>query len=159
MAPIRKQSQSPLPLTLLTPCACANPPASRPGEEQPQTQRDRQQEALLEFRNRRLQRRLDELERTNPTDIPASSFVPPTTSTSTGVGVGVNNQINAAGALTGKKKQSGNVRKILYAKKSLKDWLEELVRPDPHSTFASHSNYDLRIRLSFRSNARARADA
>ena len=27
----------------------------------------------------------------------------------------------------GKKKQSGNVRKILYAKKSLKDWLDELV--------------------------------
>jgi hypothetical protein len=34
----------------------------------------------------------------------------------------------------GKKKQSGNVRKILYAKKSLKDWLEELVSFEPRSS-------------------------
>ena len=55
-------------------------------------------------------------QRTNPTDIPASSFVP------------------AAAILPGqaapppKKKQTGNVRKLLYARKTLKDWLEELVR-------------------------------
>lgn len=33
-----------------------------------------------------------------------------------------------AGAGANKKKQTGNVRKILYARKSLKDWIDELVR-------------------------------
>jgi len=60
---------------------------------------------------------LEELERTNPTDIPPSSFLPPL----------------APGALASspagareKKKQSANVRRILYNKKTLRDWLDEL---------------------------------
>ncbi|GFZ52150.1 hypothetical protein JCM24511_09923 [Saitozyma sp. JCM 24511] len=65
-------------------------------------------------------------QRTNPTDIPASSFVPsepgPSRSTPT---------LGPASAVAGlagqtKKKQAANVRKILYARKSLKDWLDEL---------------------------------
>lgn len=89
----------------------------------------------MEFRNRRLQRKLDELERTNPTDIPASSFLPQSTSLLP-LNASVNSNVGSGGSGAGggmggaaiKKKQTGNVRKILYAKKSLKDWLEELVR-------------------------------
>jgi zinc finger HIT domain-containing protein 1 len=64
-------------------------------------------------------------QRTNPTDIPASSFVPqqPTPASNIpGMPAGL---IIAQPA---KKKQTPNVRKILYAKKNLRDWLEELVR-------------------------------
>ncbi|WWC90344.1 uncharacterized protein L201_005277 [Kwoniella dendrophila CBS 6074] len=77
----------------------------------------RRDDALNDFQNRRLARRLDDLERTNPTDIPATSFIPGSTTTN------LNSPI-------GKKKQSSNVRKILYGKKSLKDWLDELP-PEP----------------------------
>jgi hypothetical protein len=39
----------------------------------------------------------------------------------------------------GKKKQTPNVRKILYAKKSLKDWLDELVSTIcPGARFVAH---------------------
>jgi len=38
------------------------PPVSKPLDAATQSHRDRQHEALLEFRNRRLQRRLDDLE-------------------------------------------------------------------------------------------------
>jgi zinc finger HIT domain-containing protein 1 len=57
-------------------------------------------------------------ERTNPTDIPNSSFVP-----------GTNTKTPQAQQLQAdqKKKQPANVRKVLYARKTLKDWLEELV--------------------------------
>jgi hypothetical protein len=48
-------------------------------------------------------------QRTNPTDIPSTSFVPPATDKT-------------------KKKQSANVRRILTGRKGLKDWLDELVR-------------------------------
>ena len=111
-----------------------------------QATRDRQAEALADFRARRVHRRLEELEvglsyrrtspqnaivgvsklirrvlqRTNPTDIPASSFVPTSS---------VNGQAGPGGSAASKKKQSGNVRKILYARKSLNDWIEELVSP------------------------------
>ncbi|ODN73156.1 hypothetical protein L202_07722 [Cryptococcus amylolentus CBS 6039] len=76
----------------------------------------RQTDALTEFQTRRLNKRLEELERTNPTDIPASSFVP--------------GNVQAAGLAQvnqpPKKKQTANVRRILYNKKSLNDWLDEL---------------------------------
>ncbi|ORX38197.1 hypothetical protein BD324DRAFT_619928 [Kockovaella imperatae] len=104
-------------------------PAYRPLTSQsaagPSVARDRQADALAEFRARRLQRKLEDLERTNPTDIPASSFAvnPPPSSAST-----LTTSLNPA--VQSKKKQSGNVRKILYARKSLKDWLEELP-PEP----------------------------
>ncbi|KAK1921061.1 hypothetical protein DB88DRAFT_502072 [Papiliotrema laurentii] len=98
------------------------PAAARP-DDAPQTQRDRQLEALLDFRARRLQRRLDDLERTNPTDIPASSFVPAVSNVASPAPL---TPTAAAPPPVVKKKQTGNVRKILYAKKSLKDWLDEL---------------------------------
>ena len=55
--------------------------------------------------------------RTNPTDIPTSSFVPGNNTKTPQTQVQVDQ----------KKKQPANVRKVLYARKSLKDWLEELV--------------------------------
>ena len=55
--------------------------------------------------------------RTNPTDIPTSSFVPGNSTKTPQTQVQVDQ----------KKKQPANVRKVLYARKSLKDWLEELV--------------------------------
>ncbi|TYJ53940.1 hypothetical protein B9479_005415 [Cryptococcus floricola] len=76
----------------------------------------RQTDALTEFQTRRLNKRLEELERTNPTDIPASSFVPGNVQ-SAGLA-----QVNQPP----KKKQTANVRRILYNKKSLDDWLDEL---------------------------------
>nr|ODN86240.1 zinc finger HIT domain-containing protein 1 [Cryptococcus depauperatus CBS 7841] len=94
------------------------PRQSTQSAAQPSTT-SRQTDALLEFQARRIQRRLDDLERTNPTDIPSSSFVPNSTETP------------ITGPLTSplpvKKKQTANVRRILYNKKSLKDWLDELV--------------------------------
>ncbi|KAL7422575.1 hypothetical protein Q5752_003223 [Cryptotrichosporon argae] len=72
-----------------------------------------------DFRERRVQRRLEDLERTNPTDIPASSFVPAPASTPVASG-------SASASAAAKKKQSANVRRALYAKKSLRDWLGEL---------------------------------
>ncbi|WVN86123.1 uncharacterized protein L203_101284 [Cryptococcus depauperatus CBS 7841] len=93
------------------------PRQSTQSAAQPSTT-SRQTDALLEFQARRIQRRLDDLERTNPTDIPSSSFVPNSTETP------------ITGPLTSplpvKKKQTANVRRILYNKKSLKDWLDEL---------------------------------
>ncbi|OCF57827.1 zinc finger HIT domain-containing protein 1 [Kwoniella mangroviensis CBS 10435] len=89
----------------------------------------RREDALTDFQSRRLARKLDELERTNPTDIPAISFIPPSdprTNTNT------TSQIN-------KKKQSSNVRKILYGKKSLKDWLDELPSDPPNPYLTSTS--------------------
>jgi zinc finger HIT domain-containing protein 1 len=56
--------------------------------------------------------------RTNPTDIPNSSFVPGNNNKTP-----QNQQIQA----DQKRKQPANVRKVLYARKTLKDWLEELV--------------------------------
>lgn len=73
------------------------------------------------------------MQRTNPTDIPVSSFVPSTSTADPKSSLslaGMHGLMLPPGALAGdkgKKKQTGNVRKILYAKKSLKDWLEELV--------------------------------
>ncbi|AAW44876.2 expressed protein [Cryptococcus deneoformans JEC21] len=94
-------------------------PASQASQpSQPSVSSSRQNDALQEFQARRVQRRLDDLERTNPTDIPASSFVPAESS-----------QTPAPGPLQqlpARKKQTANVRRILYNKKSLKDWLDEL---------------------------------
>ncbi|EIW65652.1 hypothetical protein TREMEDRAFT_66378 [Tremella mesenterica DSM 1558] len=82
-----------------------------------------------EFRRRRLLRKLEELERTNPTDIPTTSFLPtPTPSTSSPL----NSQIQSQ---TQKRKQTPNVRRILYGKKNLKDWLSEL--PSSTSPYSS----------------------
>ncbi|KAL1411862.1 hypothetical protein Q8F55_002837 [Vanrija albida] len=72
---------------------------------------------LTDFQARRIQRRLEDLERTNPTDIPPSSFKPPDPAPNTPA---------AAALAAAKKKQTPNVRRALYGKKSLRDWLEEL---------------------------------
>ncbi|GMK59619.1 hypothetical protein CspeluHIS016_0802250 [Cutaneotrichosporon spelunceum] len=72
---------------------------------------------LTEFQQRRLQRRLEDLERTNPTDIPAASFQPPAPPA---------NSPAALALAAAKKKQTPNVRRALYGKKSLRDWLGEL---------------------------------
>jgi zinc finger HIT domain-containing protein 1 len=93
-------------------------------------------DALTDFQARRLQRRLEELEvspslsldahltngqRTNPTDIPTSSFIP---------GGNAKTPQAQQAQVDQKKKQSANVRKVLLARKSLKDWLEELASFD-----------------------------
>ncbi|ORY32167.1 hypothetical protein BCR39DRAFT_524437 [Naematelia encephala] len=115
------------------PAAPKRPPQAGP------SQPSRQAEALTEFQSRRLLRRLDELERTNPTDIPASSFNPPPpplppSSHPTSTQLGFSQQQQP------KKKQSANVRRILYGKKSLKDWLDELPsEPKPPYILAATS--------------------
>ncbi|WVR09290.1 hypothetical protein IAU60_006355 [Kwoniella sp. DSM 27419] len=105
-------------------------PANRKQRAGPSTTaQSRQTDALADFQARRVNRRLDDLERTNPTDIPASSFVPPTHHDSPlplADGVGSSS----------KKKMSANVRRVLYAKKGLKDWLDELP-PDPLPPYLS----------------------
>ncbi|RSH85749.1 hypothetical protein EHS25_003890 [Saitozyma podzolica] len=64
-------------------------------------------------------------DRTNPTDIPASSFVPSEAGPSRSIATpGPGAVVGPAGQT--KKKQAANVRKILYARKNLKDWLDEL---------------------------------
>lgn len=70
---------------------------------------------------------ITDVQRTNPTDIPASSFIPSDSVSKTGGLPGLSVVLIPPTNDKSKKKQSGNVRKILYAKKSLKDWLEELV--------------------------------
>ncbi|CAD6585124.1 MAG: hypothetical protein TREMPRED_004054 [Tremellales sp. Tagirdzhanova-0007] len=107
-----------------------NPPRQAPshGTNTSQPAQTHRSDAFTDFQARRLQRRLDDLERTNPTDIPASSFVPASQTQG-----------------QGKKKQTPNVRRILYNKKSLKDWLDELVRPIPPTMTHSSSHLQLRI--------------
>jgi hypothetical protein len=107
-----------------------------------QTHRDRQFDASIELGVRRLQRRLDDLDvgpsrvrwehrlnlGTNPTDIPANYFVPASAPTGpTGPGAVPPNAGARAAAQQAKKKQTPNVKKLMYARKSLRDWLEELV--------------------------------
>lgn len=104
--------------------------------------------ALTDFQTRRINRHLDDLEvgrppvdtiviprililqRTNPTDIPSTSFIPVSSSTPLAFG-GIPGQGTMLPDIltqgTTKKKQTPNVRKVLYGKKSLRDWLEELV--------------------------------
>ncbi|WRT68755.1 uncharacterized protein IL334_005735 [Kwoniella shivajii] len=94
-------------------------------------QRQRHNDSLTDFQARRLARRLDELERTNPTDIPASSFIPSnlhsnTDHTQSNLNSPLGNTGQGQGLGQGKKKQSSNVRRILYNKKGLKGWLDEL---------------------------------
>ncbi|WVQ95281.1 hypothetical protein IAU59_002376 [Kwoniella sp. CBS 9459] len=93
----------------------------------------RQYEALMDFQARRVQRRLEDLERTNPTDIPAQSFIPPNSTLShTHSGgspipnVPSTGLTQAQAQAQGKKKMSSNVRRVLYGRKGLKDWLDEL---------------------------------
>ncbi|WWD22590.1 hypothetical protein CI109_107083 [Kwoniella shandongensis] len=119
------------------------PPASRkqpsrylaPQPSQTTASSSRQTDAFTDFQARRVQRRLDDLERTNPTDIPASSFIPEPSSSRPSLpgSPAPQSQISLQQQ---KKKQSGNVRRILYGKKSLKDWLDELP-PDPTPPYLS----------------------
>ncbi|WWC71216.1 uncharacterized protein I206_105169 [Kwoniella pini CBS 10737] len=88
-------------------------------------QNSRREEALNEFQKRRLARKLEDLERTNSTDIPINSFIQQSSFQKNELSIQILNQ---------KKKQSSNVRKILYSKKSLKDWLDELP-PDPPNPY------------------------
>ncbi|KAK8845638.1 hypothetical protein IAR55_006354 [Kwoniella newhampshirensis] len=120
------------------------PPASRkqpsrqlaPQPSQPTASSSRQTDALTDFQARRVQRRLDDLERTNPTDIPASSFVPEASSSRPSLPSSPASQSHLLQQQQ-KKKQSANVRRILYGKKSLKDWLDELPpNPIPPYLFA-----------------------
>ncbi|KAK4690057.1 hypothetical protein P7C73_g58, partial [Tremellales sp. Uapishka_1] len=95
-----------------------NPTRQAPPQVQTQAQQTYRQDFLSDFQARRIARRLEDLERTNPHDIPATSFVPqPSSSTSA----------TPTTSVPPKKKQSANVRRILNSKKSLKDWLDELV--------------------------------
>jgi zinc finger HIT domain-containing protein 1 len=70
------------------------------------------------------------MQRTNSTDIPATSFIPSGSAKQSDPSSEFAGIVLPSTGDKGRKKQSGNVRKILYAKKSLKDWLEELVSPD-----------------------------
>ncbi|WVF67715.1 hypothetical protein IAT40_002474 [Kwoniella sp. CBS 6097] len=93
----------------------------------------RQYDALMDFQARRVQRRLEDLERTNPTDIPAQSFIPPNSGLPSSSAPTAGSPVpNASASSTtqaqvqGKKKMSSNVRRVLYGRKGLKDWLDEL---------------------------------
>ncbi|OCF35839.1 hypothetical protein I316_02332 [Kwoniella heveanensis BCC8398] len=91
-------------------------------------------DALMDFQARRVQRRLEDLERTNPTDIPAQSFIPANSGLSTST-----SQTHLSGSTipnAGKKKMSSNVRRVLYGRKGVKDWLDELpsTPTPPHLT-------------------------
>lgn len=55
------------------------------------------------------------MERTNPTDHPASSFSPASST-------------NANERERERKKQTGNVRRVLTSRKSLREWIGEIVR-------------------------------
>ncbi|KAI9634384.1 uncharacterized protein MKK02DRAFT_37915 [Dioszegia hungarica] len=115
----------------MAPAARKQPTRSGPAPSASNTtpaQTARQHDAITDFQARRLNRRLEDLERTNPTDIPASSFVPSDSKAKAGAEIGFGGVVVPLAVDKGKKKQSGNVRKILYAKKSLKDWLEELTQ-------------------------------
>ncbi|WVW85214.1 hypothetical protein I302_107252 [Kwoniella bestiolae CBS 10118] len=103
----------------------------------PSSSSSRREDALNDFQSRRLARFLEDLERTNPTDIPATSFIPSTTTPST-PNASSTTPVAQIGT-TGKKKQSSNVRKILYGKKSLKDWLDELPQSPPNPYLTSQS--------------------
>lgn len=90
------------------------------------------------------------VQRTNPTDIPSSSFVP----AQQGKGPQAQTQIST----DQKKKQSANVRKILYGRKTHKDWLDELVcsfclhtltsKAERRSSASRKNQYRLTSRLS-----------
>nr|XP_018261881.1 uncharacterized protein I303_06326 [Kwoniella dejecticola CBS 10117]OBR84039.1 hypothetical protein I303_06326 [Kwoniella dejecticola CBS 10117] len=105
--------------TLPQPSASGSASAFASASTSNPVQQSRRDDALSDFQRRRLARRLDELERTNPTDIPATSFIPQSQAASA--------LHPTANANANKKKQSANVRRILYGKKSLKDWLDELL--------------------------------
>ncbi|WWC63701.1 uncharacterized protein I303_106306 [Kwoniella dejecticola CBS 10117] len=117
--------------TLPQPSASGSASAFASASTSNPVQQSRRDDALSDFQRRRLARRLDELERTNPTDIPATSFIPQSQAASA--------LHPTANANANKKKQSANVRRILYGKKSLKDWLDELP-PDPPNPYTTSTS-------------------
>lgn len=100
------------------------------------------------------------IQRTNPTDIPASSFAPQLNSSKANAqsqdaltlglnlpGASLPTTANAAAAAAAasaaRKKQTPNVRKVLLGRKNLKDWLEELVCVPASSPFPNFIHCEL----------------
>ncbi|KAH8090791.1 hypothetical protein HD553DRAFT_303381 [Filobasidium floriforme] len=104
-----------------------------------ETSRGSKDDALLEFRNRRVARQLAELERTNAQDVPATSFaspislqetIKPTKAAPAGLPASL---AMIDDTKKNKKKQTTNVRNLLMYKKSLAEYLDEL--PEDHPYF------------------------